>query len=568
MEPLSDTQSPISQPCEQRLTPDSRPSLHRRAKAAALLVFVSVLSINLALRPPLFNYDGYIYRLQALAPIESDDFNPHHLLWFPIQKALAAALSAAGSTSPAAFQLFDILINALALALLCALLVRLSNRLVLPIAAAIFIALSPHIWNLGLQNQPYPLLDLCIVGFLWAVADWDSDSTLRRVASGFLLAVAVLLHQAMALTIPAVAVGFVVAGAGLRKNVTKRTAWWTGMTTLGVATVYILFAGAAGVRPSGFLRWTLKYMEEQHGLQVRWPQTPIRSVIGVVSTLVDTSWLQQNFDSPMHSVMIWRIYGTLLVLACIAVTLCLTRRNVRERLLHLVRSNTSFTTVVMMVVAWSAFVFLWEPVGHFWTVLLFPAAYLATWWMKRFRRRTELALAGALLLISIWNLRADHRRDKANTVNYPPPMLEQIRAELGPDDVFIVAGRDWYANMDYDLLLACLDDWPKDPALDLFDDYVMANSAEPWQQRLDHTIQRVLGNGGRVYVADHVFWPESYQDLEQSASPFSDYARPEFAGVDGESLHMKIRRFFSQYQLARSTFRVGTDSYWELKPVH
>jgi hypothetical protein len=146
-------------------------------------------------------------------------------------------------------------------------------------------------------------------------------------------------------------------------------------------------------------------------------------------------------------------------------------------------------------------------------------------------------------------------------------MLEQIRAQLGPNDVFIVAGRDWYANIDYDLLLACLDDWPNDPALDLFDDYAMKHSPQPWQQNLEHDLQAVFAAGGRVYVADHIFWPESYRDLEQSADPFSEYAREEFAGVNGGQLKREIKEFFSRYKLCESGFRIGADRYWELKPV-
>ncbi len=564
------TPLPISQPTispPRAESPSTSPSAPGHAKYLALLVFVVVLAINLALRPPLYNYDGYIYRTQALAPVESDDFSPHHLLWFPIQKALAGVLSAIGSTSPAAFQLFDIFINSLSLALLYLLLVRLSNRRAISVAAVIFIALSPRIWNLGLQNQPYPLLDLCIVGFLWAVADWESPSVVRWVASGFCIAFAVLLHQAMALAVPAVAIGFIVAGGEFKGKAAKRAAAWAGMTALGVGAVYAVIARVAGVRPAGFLGWTLQYMAEQHGLQVHWPQTAIRSVIGISDTLVDSTILRDKLDPIKDSAVIWHIYGLILAVACLVLALCLARKSVRQRLFCLVRSNASFTTVLLMTLAWSVFVFLWEPVGHFWSVLLLPAAYLATWGAKGIGRRTELVLAAALLLISAWNLRADLLHDQANRINYPPPLLAQIRAELGPNDVFIVAGRDWYANMDYDLLLACLDDWPRDPALDLLDDYVMQVSAEPWQQRLNQEIQTVFSQGGHVYVADHVFWPDTYQDIGQSASPLDDYARPEFAGVNGESLRIEIKGFFSHYQLVKSTFRVGADPYWELRPI-
>jgi hypothetical protein len=221
----------------------------------------------------------------------------------------------------------------------------------------------------------------------------------------------------------------------------------------------------------------------------------------------------------------------------------------------------------MLVLAWSAFVFLWEPTGYYWSVNLFPLAFLASWWLRGTGRLTEILLAGALLLVSGWNIYANHRQDQAFSVNYPPPMLEQIRAQLGPEDIFIVAGRDWYANIDYDLLLACLDDWPNDPAKALLDDYVMTGSREQWQQKLDHDIREVFANGGRVFVADHVFWPESYQDLEQTADPFSEYAREEYAGVNGERLRGEIVSFFGRYKLRESTFKIATDRFWEVKRI-
>jgi hypothetical protein len=519
------------------------------------------------MRPPLFNYDGYIYRLAALQPADGANINPHHLLWYPVQRAFARVASALGSPSTEAFQVFGIFVNSSALALLCLLLVRLTKRRALPFVITIFIAFSPRVWDLGFQNQPYPLLDLCLVAFLWTMAGSGAPSRLRLTASGLALGAAVLLHQAMALAVPAVAIGFVVAGAGPVKDRLKRAAAWAGCTALGVAAVYALMAAAAGVKPAGFLNWTLLYMQEQHGIQVHWPQSVIKSAIGVVGTLLESSSIRNMFNPQEDSQAIWRLYGGLLVAALVVVAALVWRPRVRNRLLSLLRSDASFTPVLMLVLAWSLFVFLWEPIGHFWSVLLFPLAFLASWWVRGSGKRTTWVVAGVLLLVSAWNLHGNHRQDRAYSVNFPPPMLEQIRAELGPNDVFIVAGRDWYANIDYDLLLACLDDWPTDPALALLDEYVMKGSGEPWQQKLNHDIREAFAAGGRVYVADHVFWPGSYQDLERTSDPFSEYAREEFGGVNGAMLRNEINSFFDRYQRCPSAFRVGADRYWELKPV-
>jgi hypothetical protein len=546
---------------------DTDPSGWGPALATAAVVFVAVLPIYLLLRPPLYNYDGYVYRLAALQPFDGTNFNPHHLMWYPIERAIAAVATTYSSPSPEAFQLFGILINSITLALLCLLLVRLTHRWFLPLTISIFIAFSPSIWSLGLQNQPYPLLDFCVVAFLWTVADWGAPSRLRWAASGLALAAAVLLHQAMALTVPAVAIGFVVAGAGHWKGRLKVAAVWAGGTTLGVAAVYALIARAAGVKPAGFLNWTLEYMQEQHGIQLHWPQSAIKTVIGVVGTLVESSWLRNRFNTEQDAEVIWRLYGALLVAGCSVAVALVSRRTVREGLLRLLRVDASFTSVLTLVLAWSVFIVLWEPIGHFWSVILFPLAFLASWWVRGCGKRTALCVSGALLLVSGWNLRADHRQDQAYSVNYPPPMLEQIRAQLGPNDIFIVAGRDWYANIDYDLLLACLDDWPNDPALALLDEYVMKSSPEPWQQRLDHDIRDAFATGGRIYVADHVFWPSTYRDLEKTADPFSAYGIEEFAGVNGERLRNEIKGFFSRYKLCESGFKIGADRFLEVKRI-
>src|ERR1017187_7167691 len=244
--------------------------------ATATLAFVTVLSIYLLLRPPLFNFDGYSYWLEALQPYDGGNVNPHHLLWYPIQRGIAAVTSALCSPSTEAFQISGILVISFSLALLCLLLARLTGRVALPFAITLFIAFSPHIWDVVLQNQPYTLLALCIVAFLWTVAEWDAPSPLRLIASGLALGAAVLLQQAMAVAVPTVAFGFVASGSGHWKERWKLAAGWAGSITLGVAAAYGLMARAAGVEPAGFINWTLEYLQDQHGIQVHWPQTAIK----------------------------------------------------------------------------------------------------------------------------------------------------------------------------------------------------------------------------------------------------------------------------------------------------
>ena len=533
--------------------------------ATAFVAFATVLSVYLPLRPPLFNFDGYSYWLEALQPYDGGNVNPHHLLWYPLQRGLAAVASAWCSSTTDNFQIFGIIVISLSLAFLCLLLARLTGRVALPFSITIFIAFSPHIWDVVLQNQPYTLLALCMVAFLWAVAEWESPSPWRFIASGVALGAAVLLQQAMAVAVPAVAIGFIVAGPGQVKTRLKRAVTWAAGITLGVAAVYGVMARAAGIEPAGFINWTLEYLQDQHGIQVHWPQTAIKCVMGIVGTVVESSWITYRLNPAANSMAIWGFYGGILAAGGVVAVVLLSRRRVRERMAYQLRSSASFTSVLMLVLAWSMFVFLWEPTGHFWSVILFPLAFLASPWVRESRKRTTSLLAAALMFISGWNIYANHRQDQAYRVNFPPPLLEQIRAQLGPSDFFIVAGRDWYADRDYSLLLECLDDWPRNPAIALLDDYVMKRSREQWQDKLDHDIEAAFAAGGRVYVADHVFWDSSYRDLEQTANPFSPYAHMEYAGLGGEKFSNEITNFFRRFKLCPSSFKIGTDPFGELK---
>ncbi|MEN6600956.1 MAG: hypothetical protein ABFD86_00975 [Bryobacteraceae bacterium] len=530
-----------------------------------MVLLVLVLSTYLLLRPPLFNYDGYVYRLEALQPFQGDGINPHHLLWYPIQRAVAKAASMVGSPGPESFQIFGIVVNSITLLLCYLLLVHLTRRIALPFLLTIFIAFSPQIWHLGLQNQPYPLLDLCVVVFLWAAAGASVRSGLRLVMGGLALAAAVFLQQGMALAVPVVAVGLVLAGPGPLKTRLKLAISWAGGTTLVVLAVYALMARIAGVSPAGFLSWTMGYLQSQHGLQVDWVGAPIKTVIGVLSTIVDIGWLRDRYNQQTNGKFFWCLYGGLALAACAAAVLLLARRGVRERLTRLLRSNMLFTSIAMLMLGWSIFVFLWEPAGYYWSVGLFPVAVLVAMWLRASRWRTVLLVGAALLAASGWNLYADHERDGAYSVSFPPPLIQQIRKQLRPEDVFIVAGKEWYNDIDYDLLLTCMDDWPRSPAWALLDDYVKPGSGEPWQRKLDGDIRDVFEAGGRVFVADHIFWRDTYDDLEQVDSPYSEYAREEYAGVDGAKLQTQIQSFFDRYNLSESGFRIADDRYWEMK---
>lgn len=557
----------MSLPDVEEVPNQTAPVTRSAAIVSALILLVLVLSTYLLLRPPLFNYDGYVYRLEALQPAQGDCINPHHLMWYPIQRAIAKAASMVGSPSPETFQVFGILVNSLALVLCYLLLVHLTKRIAVPFLLTIYIAFSPQIWHLGLQNQPYPLLDLCVVVFLWAAAATFAPPGLRLAVGGLALAAAIFLQQGMALAVPVVAVGLVMAGAAPLTTRLKLAVAWAGGTTLVVLAVYALMARIAGVGPAGFLNWTMGYLQSQHGIQFDWLGAPVKTVIGVLGTVLDIGGLRDRYNQQKNGEFFWCLYGGLALAACAAAVLLLARRGVRERLIRQLRSNMLFASIAMLMLGWSLFVFLWEPAGYYWSVELFPVAVLASMWLRASRRRTVLLAGATLLAASGWNLYANHERDEAYSVSFPPPLIQQIRKQLRPEDVFIVAGKEWYNDIDYDLLLTCMDDWPRSPARALLDDYVKPGSREPWQQKLDGDIRDVFEAGGRVFVADHIFWRDTYDDLEQVDSPYSEYAREEYAGVDGGRLQAEIQSFFDRYNLSESGFRIADDRYWELKPA-
>src|SRR5213083_974039 len=80
-----------------------------------LAVAVLAVAVYLALRPPLFNYDGYVYRLQAFSPFQDENLNPHHLLWHPLQAGLLKISESIGRPTTAPFQIFGLAINCLTL---------------------------------------------------------------------------------------------------------------------------------------------------------------------------------------------------------------------------------------------------------------------------------------------------------------------------------------------------------------------------------------------------------------------------------------------------------------------
>ncbi|PYV07491.1 MAG: hypothetical protein DMG07_28695, partial [Acidobacteria bacterium] len=115
----------------------------------------------------------------------------------------------------------------------------------------------------------------------------------------------------------------------------------------------------------------------------------------------------------------------------------------------------------LTMLAWSGFVFAWEPLGYYWALNhVAVAACLAALVRERRPAVTRFARASATALILVVtgaNLLYRHHRDGLDSINDPEPLLDAIHRDLGQNDLFVVLGREWYDGMDFDLLLECLD---------------------------------------------------------------------------------------------------------------
>jgi hypothetical protein len=163
--------------------------------------------VYLALRPPLYDFDGYVFRLYALLPSRFSNSNPHHLLWNTVQILLTATAALRGRPSTVPFQIFGILVNCSTLFVTYWLLLGVGNSRVLATAGVIFVAFSPPFWHLGLQNHPYPLTFLAIVLYLmaWRKEDGSTPEGWRLSFAGLSLALAILFHQAVIFLLPVAA---------------------------------------------------------------------------------------------------------------------------------------------------------------------------------------------------------------------------------------------------------------------------------------------------------------------------------------------------------------------------
>ncbi|HYL58045.1 MAG TPA: hypothetical protein VEU51_04185 [Candidatus Acidoferrales bacterium] len=540
----------------------------RSPRLTAALLTLAFGALYLAVRPPLFDLDGYSSWLDALGPGAYFNTNPHHLLENSIDVLIVKASGALAIDARVALQVLGITLNCLTIYALCLLLADVTSSQFFAVIATTLVATSPQFWYFGLQNKPYPLMYLAFVLYLWGWNTHDRSipgATRLALAGGF-LALAVCMQQAAIFLVGAGTLAIVLAGERpLTRRVFVAIIWVTGVGGV-VLLVYVLMWVRIGRDEMSFFRWTMWYLQSVHPLQFQFPTSLIRAVLGLSGAIVQSDRLQDFVETNWTPRAILGTYAGLGIAGILGFVLIAGRRGYRARITHLIRSDCLLAVSLLSIVFWAAFVIAWEPAtAYYWAFILLPGVVC---WGIIFRDDSRDLGKIALVVAAIvaWNVTFNLRYDRALSKNYPPPLLAAIRHNLGPKDIFVVLGREeWYASMDYELLFDCLDRQPGHFGVPVIQDYVLPAHGSDWTTNLRRKFDDTLDAGGRVFIAGHLLNDDSYEDINGSVSPFSPYIDPKTASINGDKLHDQIQGVLDDYTLVPSDFRIGADSYFLLE---
>src|SRR5262249_26117613 len=278
---------------------------------SAVLLALTCSGVYLALRPPLFNRDGYMYGVWALKRDSFYNANPHHLLWNEVQIGLIHLGRAVGLSDTVPFQLFGILANTATLVFLFLLMARVSGRAGFAAGATLLVAFSPKFWFMGFQNQPYVLVFPAVVGFLaaWAGLQGRLASTPRLLAAGLAVIAAPVFHQAAVLLAAGGCGALLLSERGpWGQRLLRSVAFGAGIAA-AVLLAYVTMGAGLGFRsPAALWSWMTAYLETQHGLQVRFPESLAQTVMGLVRTGVQVERLESALARHLPSSAILYLY--------------------------------------------------------------------------------------------------------------------------------------------------------------------------------------------------------------------------------------------------------------------
>lgn len=533
------------------------------------LIAVACGAIYLALRPALFDFDGYTFRMYASQPEPFYNVNAHHLLWNTIQIALVGVTSALFHSSEIPFQIVGILLNCVTLFVFYLLLFSVSGSRVFAVMADILVAFLPQFWYLGFQNQPYPFLFLLVVVYLWAWKTPDGGAPDRwgLIAAGAALILAILLQQALIALVPAATIVLLAHGAGrFSSRLVRSVVWSAGVIGVTLAT-YLAFARAIGITDAKrFFLWTTGYAHSIHPFRFDFPTSLVKAAMGISNALVQMEKIIPILQDRLSAAAIYALYGTVGLLACIALMLVIWKVRLGSRLAWLARQDALFAVSLLSIVLWSAFVLVWEPANDkFWLLNVFPGLVcLGTLLRDRVNMRLVWITGTLVVLLSGWNAYFDYDYDRLQSKNDPERLLAYLHREIGSRDIFITLGRDdGLGDMDYELLFTALDNVHSRAGIAI-SDFVGFETGVLRAEKLRVRIDSSLGFGGRVFVAAHVFDRASYPS--GSVDPFSKWIQTPPSAARGAVLFEGVRRLFEHYRLGRSTFKIGSEGYYSVCP--
>jgi hypothetical protein len=521
----------------------------------------------LAVRPPLFDNDGYRDHIYGLQPDGFYAFNPHHLLWIPGQALIARIAAALGDPTTVPFQLVGILVSTVTLFLFYVLLRRACDNPLFASSAIAFIAFSPEFWHLGLQNRVYAFvfLGLVIYLMLWQTPDGTPPTGSRLVAAGLLIVLLALLQQAMVLLVGAGAIVLIALSKDpWRAGIFRALAWSAG---IGL-TVFLAYVSAWSVVATDqpFVRWTLKFAYVLHSpslYDLGLPMCLIKAAMGLSGVLLQSVSIKDYLSSNYSSRAIYTLYASIGILGLVGILWWALRDHVRQIVARLVQINALFAVSILSMLLWIAFVVIWQPAEpHFWCAALFPAL-LCFGMLQRERGWPGVwILAAVFVLLSGWNLYFDLQHDQSERHNFPEPLLASIQQRVGPRGIFVILDVGVGVDVDYDLLFECLHYSPHDSGIAI-DDYLADGDqgGHSWQQRLHDKIETVLDSGGPVFVAEHVLEPGSYSDLSGRDNPFAIAIYKGAPTISGPKLRAQVQQVLADYVLSPSDFAIDDDRY-------
>ena len=151
-------------------------------------------------------------------------------------------------------------------------------------------------------------------------------------------------------------------------------------------------------------------------------------------------------------------------------------------------------------------------------------------------------------------------QDERNGARFPDPQLALIRQVVRGQDRLIFLQRNWINQVDYDLLIECLEREDRTNTTALVEKYFAAKPAD-WEATARQEIDGVLKVGGWIYVSSLVFTPEQYNDIAETG-PLAPYSIDAYQAIQGRALYQRVEALFEPYDRRPSALQLGTDRFW------